>query len=58
MGRTKRRGIQAAISIEGLGKASLSWGHLSQDMKEVRGEPSRYLGEECSRLRDQQVPRS
>lgn len=53
MGRTKRRGIQAAISIEGLGKASLSWGHLSQDMKEVRGEPSRYLGEECSRSRDQ-----
>lgn len=31
---------------------------LSLDLKEARGEPSKYLGEECFRLRDQKMQRS
>lgn len=50
-------GVWGAISIEGSGKASSRWCHLNQDLKEVRGEPGRYVGEECSGLRDQQVQR-
>lgn len=32
--------------------------HLSQDLKEARGEPSKDLGEEHFRSRDQEMQRS